>query len=1013
MKKIIFYSLLIILGSVSFSSAEVIKKMTKEESEGALSIADSRTFVTHYKHEKKYKALVKLLTDELTRLDTICATPKSICDYEGKLYIYDDLADIYTYGLIDFQKAREFNEKTRETYEFIRAEGIESQPVSTYFNANRFLYYSFYASDAFNSDEESMTFAFDDDYVDNVRQYDFDDVMSRVAQRHVFLSEKLGAAPGQGSGQKKKQVMNADLFRLYAAFIDSSSGYSGFEKAFLKAKMAAEALSKEVPADQLFINTIVSSKLYTEGVYANNSYQKQDKINRLNYWLTLAYLKRGQKAEALQHHELLVSGISAMEKAQAKKYKEMAKLLKSVGGYSEGDKARAQGKEFFANLAGAGVFLIKAALSAAAMAGDTALSVGTLGEYKPTMTNQAYENMWEGQDWDSGVSSQIMASDFMGPIGGSKDASKRFSKFMTPYTLLLNRYLNKYELAIYMVAIGDAYAAQHQLDKAVTQYAEAIQITERQRLTIYSESERMAYFGFKQALYAKMITALLEKKKTSEALEYVERSKSRAFLDILGGGQVQLKSKGQDSLAQNFFQNRAEVDSMLENKSVGINQVIYAKKNSLRGLEVVSDAVVDNSFDEIYSLSSVSVLETRKIQKLIDKKAAILEYYLTDDTLNIIVIRRNGVHNVSVPVDYKQLTEDIRTLRQSIVSLRYNRKLARKLHGQLIEPVAEYLKCNRLIVIPHKALHYLPFQALMKKNKYMIQEYAISYVPSATALSIVNKKSVGKNAKALIISNPTGDLKYSEKEAKAIGETLPNADVVLGAQGTETLLKNGAGEYSIIHIASHGVFDPEKPLASRLKLHPSDADDGNLMTDELFSCRWRASLVTLSACETGMSKLSSGDELIGLQRGIFFAGTQSLLASSWKVDDKSTSYLMTRFYTHLERYPKDMALQKAQSETIKKYGKPFYWASFRLMGSSNRAYTPEYPLTLNITPDDGARPRIVLVGAGRTQYKPGVRLSPGQYELYINKRGYKRKKLVIEIEYEPVVIDLELKKLGR
>lgn len=1013
MRKICFYTVCVLLWTVVFCHAEVVRKLEKEKQETELSIADSRTYVTHYSREKKYEPLISLLADELARIESECESPEGICDYEGKLYIYDDLADIHTYGLIDFQKARDYNEKARQTYEYIRAKGITALPVSRYFNGNRFLYYSFYAKDAFNSDEEVMEFAFDDDYVNTVRTFDFNDVMTRVAKRHVFLGQKLGGGSGGDGGFVQKQAINPDLFRMYTAFIEVSEGYSGFEKAYLKARMAVDALSKDGPAELLFVETIIESKRYTEGQYANNTYEKQDKINRLNYWLTLAYLKRGQVKEALAHHELLLSGITAMEKAAAKRYKKMARLLKGVGGYSKGDKAREQGKEFFANLAGAGVFLIKAALSAAAMAGDTALSIGTLGEYKPTMTNQAYENMWEGQDWDSGVSAEIMNSDFMGPRSRGQSASKRFSKFMTPYTLLLNRYLNKYQLAIYTVAIGDAYASLHQLDKAVDQYAEAIQITERQRLTIISESERMAYFGFKQALYAKMIKALMELNEIAEALEYVERSKSRAFLDILGGGTIQLKSDGQNSLARNFSQSRAEADSMLENKRLDVSQVIYSKKNSLRGLEIVSDAVVDNSFDEIYSLSSVSVLETRKIQKLIDKKAAILEYYFADDTLHIIVIRRRGVYNFSVKLDYGSLTDDIRTLRQSIVSLKYDRKLARKLYRQLVAPATERLDCSRLIIIPHKALHYLPFQALMDKKTYLIQKYAISYVPSATALSIVNKKSVGENAKALIIGNPTGDLQYSEQEARAIGDTLPLADVVLGAQATETLLKHGAGDYSIIHIASHGVFDPEKPLASRLKLHPSEGDDGDLMTDELFSCRWRASLVTLSACETGISKLSSGDELIGLQRGIFFAGTQSLLASSWKVDDKSTSYLMTRFYEHLERYPKDMALQKAQEEAIRKYRKPFYWASFRLMGSANRAYTPDYPLTVNVMPETGPQPNIVLVGAGRTHYKPGVMLPPGEYELYINKRGYKRKKLIVEIEYEPVTIDLQLEKLGR
>ena len=139
------------------------------------------------------------------------------------------------------------------------------------------------------------------------------------------------------------------------------------------------------------------------------------------------------------------------------------------------------------------------------------------------------------------------------------------------------------------------------------------------------------------------------------ALEYVERSKSRAFLDILGGDQITLKSSSQTALANEYYQSRAEVDSVLESKGVGVDQVAYAQETSLRGLEIIGRNLDDNSYDEIYSLSSVKVLETDKIQELIDNDTAILEYYFTEGTLNIIVVRRDSVTNTSVDIDHAEL----------------------------------------------------------------------------------------------------------------------------------------------------------------------------------------------------------------------------------------------------------------------------------------------------------------------------------------------------------------------
>lgn len=91
---------------------------------------------------------------------------------------------------------------------------------------------------------------------------------------------------------------------------------------------------------------------------------------------------------------------------------------------------------------------------------------------------------------------------------------------------------------------------------------------------------------------------------------------------------------------------------------------------------------------------------------------------------------------------------------------------------------------------------------------------------------------------------------------------------------------------------------------------------------------------TLSACETGLSRIANGDDLVGLSRGFLYAGCSSLVASLWKVDDLATSYLMTRFYKEMDRTDKREALRTAQLETKKKYPHPYYWASFQLTGNA-------------------------------------------------------------------------------
>ena len=95
-----------------------------------------------------------------------------------------------------------------------------------------------------------------------------------------------------------------------------------------------------------------------------------------------------------------------------------------------------------------------------------------------------------------------------------------------------------------------------------------------------------------------------------------------------------------------------------------------------------------------------------------------------------------------------------------------------------------------------------------------------------------------------------------------------------------------------------------------------------------------ADLITLSACETGLSKIANGDDLVGLTRGFLYAGSSSIVASLWKVDDLATAQLMTRFYNEMDRADKREALRTAQLETKKKYPHPYYWASFQLIGNA-------------------------------------------------------------------------------
>jgi CHAT domain-containing protein len=139
----------------------------------------------------------------------------------------------------------------------------------------------------------------------------------------------------------------------------------------------------------------------------------------------------------------------------------------------------------------------------------------------------------------------------------------------------------------------------------------------------------------------------------------------------------------------------------------------------------------------------------------------------------------------------------------------------------------------------------------------------------------------------------------------------------MNKKATEEKVKLLSGDYDIIHFASHGELNPQSPLFSSIRLANENDEDGRLEVHEIFNLDLeKASLVTLSACETGLGKLTNGDELIGLTRGFIYAGTPSIVASLWEVNDKSTSDLMNLFYKNLKTHSKVEALRMAQLEMI-------------------------------------------------------------------------------------------------
>jgi CHAT domain-containing protein len=198
----------------------------------------------------------------------------------------------------------------------------------------------------------------------------------------------------------------------------------------------------------------------------------------------------------------------------------------------------------------------------------------------------------------------------------------------------------------------------------------------------------------------------------------------------------------------------------------------------------------------------------------------------------------------------------------------------------------------------------------------------------------------------LALGNPTVPtlvaLPGTELEIGHIKEVFPDAAVFLGALATKERLVSDASRARYLHVAAHGQADVVDPLHSTLRLASTTKTSGVFEAYEAYSLSLPTTeIVTLSACETGLGKVSRGDEVWGFTRAFLGAGARGVLVSLWPVADASTEILMGRFYERLKVSDAALALQDAQLLLIKdpRFAHPFFWAPFDFVGAYTRPRT--------------------------------------------------------------------------
>lgn len=470
--------------------------------------------------------------------------------------------------------------------------------------------------------------------------------------------------------------------------------------------------------------------------------------------------------------------------------------------------------------------------------------------------------------------------------------------------------------------------------EAIDYYRRAIELIERQRASLTTEATKIGFVGDKQQVYARLVGLLVVGGRIAEAFDTVERSKARALVDMLAQkSDFAVRGDGAARTKTALLElTRAELDAQAPAPPAA---GVVAGTRSVRQLQ----DEIRSAAPELSSLVSVISRPASEIGALLGRDEVLVEYYYDPASLYAFLLTPGGDVR-AVKLERAALEDAVLVFRRGVGMPRGDayRASAEALYRRLLAPLEPYLKAEKIVIVPHGVLHYLPFAALVAPDgRYLVDRHALRSVPSASVLGFLRPAPADARRRVLALGNPDLgdpklDLAFAESEARDVAQLFADSRLLLRRDASETEFRRQAHDFGQIHFATHGRFRSDAPLDSGLYLAKDAENDGVLRVSELYSMSLNADLVTLSACETALGEVASGDDLVGLTRGFLYAGARSIVASLWSVDDRATAALMRAFYANRGSMDKREALRRAQIQARAAFPHPFFWGAFQLVG---------------------------------------------------------------------------------
>lgn len=374
----------------------------------------------------------------------------------------------------------------------------------------------------------------------------------------------------------------------------------------------------------------------------------------------------------------------------------------------------------------------------------------------------------------------------------------------------------------------------------------------------------------------------------------LERGRARAFVDMLG--EVRFSGQRQSAQAERI----REVDALIRNERLraslpglrGANSL--GKINSLESRRAALISRLRGQDPELADALSIANRSLRDVQRKLGKGDLLL-YTLpvasTDQAIRFLAIQPTGTEVIETGLSHDRLGELLTafTTDDPIGSTLKQREAAEAIFAGL--GMDGWAPERTLYVVPSQSLYFVPWGALPVETPAVI-------LPNGGWLTRTPPR-VASGSAAVIGSPDLGiaweSLPGAAQEAETIAGLYKTAPLT-GSEASEANLRSRVGKgVGVLHLATHGLFDARDPLQSSILL--SDASEANRLTaSDLFQNPLPASLVVLSACETGLGQVSAGDDFLGLARSFYLGGARAVMNSLWPVHDKPTQLFMETFH---------------------------------------------------------------------------------------------------------------------